>query len=340
MRLERDVYKAPGCRRTLPGRPSERTPVKLSAAWATGCGFVAILLWSGTFALARSLSEKLGPFTSGAAVYAAGVAFCYLGKFARRRTGMDTGAQLDRRYLWGCGALFALYTLLIYAAVGMARDRLQLLEVALVNYLWPAATVVLSLPLLRHRAHPILWPATLIALAGVFLVLTQGADVSWRAFAGHLRSTPGVYLIAFGAAVSWGLYSNLSRRWGPANGEGGVVMFIGVSSLCLAVLRFVFGEASAWTGVALAEVLALGLITALAYELWDVAMRRGNLNMVAAASYGTPLLSTLVSQFYLGVTPSPQLWWGCLLIVGGSLLSWWAVDSRMRREKSRGLSGK
>ena len=43
-------------------------------------GFIAILLWSSTIALVRSISERIGPLTAGAAVYIIGgiISICYL----------------------------------------------------------------------------------------------------------------------------------------------------------------------------------------------------------------------------------------------------------------------
>ena len=43
-----------------------------NARLATGGGLGAILLWSATFAVARSLSEQIGPLTAGAAAYLIG----------------------------------------------------------------------------------------------------------------------------------------------------------------------------------------------------------------------------------------------------------------------------
>jgi drug/metabolite transporter (DMT)-like permease len=294
---------------------------------ATAGGLLAIVLWSGTFALARSLSEKLGPLTAGTAVYVAGTVFCAVQVvFAKR--GDQPRARQSAKYLFGCGALFGLYTLVIYLAVGLARDRLQLLEVALINYLWPAGTVLLSLPLLNQRASVVIWPATAMALAGVFLVMTQGADLSWSTFRNHIAESPAVFGLALAGAVSWALYSNLARRWSRPGASGGVVFFMVAATLLLLGARFAFPETSTWSPRALCEVLVLGGITAVAYGLWDVSMRRGNLNLVAAASYATPLLSTLVSFLYLQVAPGTKLWAGCALIVLGSLASWRAVKSQ------------
>ena len=41
----------------------------------TGGGLGAILLWSATFAFARSLSEQVGPLTGGAVAYLIGGCF-------------------------------------------------------------------------------------------------------------------------------------------------------------------------------------------------------------------------------------------------------------------------
>ena len=55
---------------------------------STGGGLAAILLWSATFAFARSLSEQVGPMTAGAAAYLIGGCLCLarLGWSAKRLT--------------------------------------------------------------------------------------------------------------------------------------------------------------------------------------------------------------------------------------------------------------
>ena len=79
---------------------------------------------------------------------------------------------------------------------------------------------------------------------------------------------------------------------------------------------------------ALGKASGLAAVTTLAYFLWDVSMRKGNLLLVVACSYFTPLLSTVVSCLYLRVSPSPKLWIGCLLLVSGSLITWRSVSDR------------
>ena len=295
--------------------------------WNTGSGLGAILLWSTTFAFARSLSEQVGPLTAGAAAYLVGGSLCLLRVgFSARPFRQLLG--LPKSYLFGCGTLFVSYTAAIYLAVGMAEDREQVLEIALVNYLWPALTILFSLPLLKKRASLWLLLGTSLALAGVFLVMTQGANTSWASFREHLQINPAAYALALAAAVAWALYSNLARRWSGPENDGAVELFMPATGLVLLALRLLTTEPAGWSLQAVGEASGLAAITTLAYILWDLAMRKGNLLLVVACSYFTPLLSTLVSCAYLRVSPGPKLWVGCLVLVSGSLVTWLSVSER------------
>jgi drug/metabolite transporter (DMT)-like permease len=291
----------------------------------TVSGFVAVILWSATVALARSLSEQLGPMTAAAAVYGVSGGIAVIRLFFTRDK-IQQMRELPRKYLMGCGALFITYMLVFFLAVGMAKGCEQVLEVGLLNYLWPALTILLSLILLKKKANFLLLPGTLLALCGIFLVVTQGVHVSWHSFSQNLASNPVSYSLGLSAAVSWSLYSTLTRRWAHDETEGAVDLFLPATGMALILLCFLVGEQRVWSLRSLAEATFLGVATYLAYGLWDTAMRKGNVVLVAAGSYLTPLLSTLVSCVYLSVSAKPSLWVGCGMLVFGSLLSWVSVS--------------
>jgi drug/metabolite transporter (DMT)-like permease len=165
-----------------------------------------------------------------------------------------------------------------------------------------------------------------LALFGVVLVLTQGAAVSWNSFATNILRNPLAYGLGLVAAVSWGLYSNLARRWGTADSEGAVLLFTLATGLAFAGMRLPRAEAGVVNGRVLGEVAFLASATALGYLFWDIAMRKGNVMLVAACSYLTPFFSTVVSSVYLRVVPTIHLWLGCALIIAGSVLSWRSVS--------------
>jgi drug/metabolite transporter (DMT)-like permease len=181
---------------------------------------------------------------------------------------------------------------------------------------------------LKKRASRWLVPGTALALTGVFLVMTQGGSVSWNSLTKHLQTNPVAYALALAAAISWALYSNLTRRWSGPETDGAVELFIPATGLVLLALRLLTTEPTHWSLRAVGEASGLAVVTTLAYFLWDVAMRKGNLLLVVACSYFTPMLSTLVSCLYLRVSPSPKLWIGCLLLVSGSLMTWRSVSNR------------
>jgi drug/metabolite transporter (DMT)-like permease len=78
----------------------------------------------------------------------------------------------------------------------------------------------------------------------------------------------------------------------------------------------------------ISETVVPATVTVLAYALWERAMRKGDLLLVAACSYFTLLLSTFVSCVYLPVTPGWRLWIGCLVLVTGSLMTWLSISDR------------
>ena len=290
----------------------------------TVLGFLAILLWSTSIALARSIAEAVGPLTAGAAVYLTG-GVILAGHLVCRDHAVARLLRLPRLYLFGCGALFLIYTTALYLGLGLALDRGQAIEIGLVNYLWPTLTILFSLIILSKRASVLLLPGTVSALCGVVFVLTQQTDISWSSFFTNLSSNPVAYGLGLVAALTWGLYSTLARLWGSDDGSG-APLFVLVTGVALLLLCLFRGEGGSWSPRVVVEVGVLGLSTALAYLFWDSAMRRGDMILVASGSYGIPFLSTVVSCIYLQVTPGISLWVGCLLIVGGSFLSWYAIE--------------
>jgi len=292
----------------------------------TAAGISAILLWSTTVALARSAAEQLGPVTAGFSVYLFAGLLLTAYHFGRGRS-IKPRQGLSRKYVVGCGALFVLYTIAFFFALGLAKDRNQTVEVGLLNYLWPALTLLFSLFILGNRGGVGLIPGTILAVGGVFLVVTQGATVSWGAFAASLIDNPAAYGLGLLAAVTWGLYSNLARRWGTPRGGGSVHIFLLASAIAFLVARVFAPDEGGWSVRAAVEVGVLGVATALGYLFWDLAMRAGNMVLVTAFSYLTPFLSTVVVCVYLSARPTPKLWVGCVLIVAGSYLSWRSIRS-------------
>jgi len=292
---------------------------------ATVQGFFALLFWSSTIAFSRSLAEKLGTLTASSYIFLlAGTLSCTYLMTSRRR--LQAVIRTPPTYLFGCGTLFIVYMTCIYLAVGTATNRLQVLEVGLVNYLWPSLTLAFAVPVLARKAHATLIPGCLLGFTGILLAST-GSGESWEAFTCNFGANWFPYMLAFVAAICWALYSNLTHRWARKAEIGAVPLFLLASGLILVALRFLVTERTQWTTQSGIELLYMAFFpTILAYAFWDNAMRRGNMILVASVSYLTPLLSIIISSVYLRVEVGWHLWVGCLLVIAGSLTCKMSVE--------------
>ncbi|MEA3453971.1 MAG: EamA family transporter, partial [Candidatus Caldatribacteriota bacterium] len=133
-------------------------------------------------------------------------------------------------------------------------------------------------------------------------------------------------------AISWGLYSNLVRRWAGHTEGGAVPLFLLVTGLILTTIRFMFPEESSWTPRVVVELLYMSIFpTFLAYFFWDRAMRKGKIILVASLSYFTPLLSIIISSLYLQVAVKANLWIACGLVIAGAVICKFSIIDRTQK---------
>ena len=294
-------------------------------------GMAAVVLWSTTIGVSRSIAQAVGPLTAGAAVFTLGAFLAFALGRARRPAEPE---RIRRRFLLWCGLLFATYELTLYIAIGLVLDGQQLLEIGLINYLWPVLTVLCALPVLGLSVSWVIVPGIALALVGIALVTTHAGTLSLTALVSHLQGNPVAYVSALVAALTWALYSVLSRKWGPVGPHNSVAWFMLASALALWVGRAWAGEVSHWTLRAALETAFMGVATSVAYWSWDIGVRNGDFGKVSVFSYLTPLFSTVVSCLYLGIGAGMRLWIGALLIVAGAWLSRAAARQRAARPRA------
>lgn len=292
---------------------------------ATLIGLIAVVCWSCTVGLMRSVAEALGALGGAAVLYSVSALFVMLVK------GVPTCTQLrgaSRVYLIVCGLLFALYEICLSVAIGLAHDRPQSLELGMVNYLWPCLTIVLAVVCRQQQARWWLWPGVALCLWGLVLVMGEGAADSaapwWQHLGAHMAANPLAYALAFGAALMWPAYSVLARMFGGGFNGVGIFLWLTAGLLWLQWLALETPPMQ-WRWSVLTQVLAIGAATGLGYSCWEHGIQRGNLAVMAAGSYFTPVLSALLASLWLSVQPGLPFWQGVVLITAGSLVCWWAT---------------
>ena len=194
------------------------------------------------------------------------------------------------------------------------------------NYLWPLLIVLFSSLLPGERLAPHHIIGALLGLAGTVLLFTGNGG----GFApGQI---PGL-AAAFVAAFVWATYSVMSRRLKavPTDAVAGFCL----ATALLAALVHVMVETTVWpetTGQWLA-IIALGIgPVGAAFFTWDIGMKRGDIRVLGAASYATPLFSTAFLILAGFAKPSAAIAIAAILIAGGGLIA--AKDMVWKRNTS------
>ncbi|ARA76596.1 aromatic amino acid exporter [Pectobacterium brasiliense] len=287
---------------------------------ATLTGLLAIVLWSTSVGLIRSLTEALGPIGGAAMIYSTST-LCLLAFY-----GFPRIKTLPRVYLFAGGAMFVCYEIFLSLSIGLADSRMQAIEIGMINYLWPSLTVFFSLFINQQKSRFLLWPGLALSLGGIVWIMKGESDWTPELLWNNILANPLSYSLAFSAALTWALYCNITRRYGQ--GKSGVSLFFFVASLLLWV-QYAFSTEGAisLTLPSSLQLLFMGTSTALAYSVWNIGIQHGNLTLLATASYFTPVLSTLLAALWLNITPAISFWQGVVMVTAGSLLCWYATRS-------------
>src|ERR1700748_2711071 len=279
----------------------------MSPRTATLIGLTAILMWS-LLSVMTVATGKIPAFQLAAMTFAIGAAVAFA-SFIWRPEAFGALKQPPLAWIVGVGGLFG-YHALYFLALRLAAPA----EAGLLNYLWPLLIVVFSslLPGERLAAHHII--GAVLGLAGTVLLFAGNASFA-------SGQVPGL-IAAFVAAFVWATYSVLSRRLKSVPTDA-VAGFCAATAL-LAALVHGFLETTVWPETALQwlSVIALGIDpVGIACYTWDIGMKRGDIRVLGAASYATPLLSTAFLILAGFARPSANIAIAAILIAGGGLIA-------------------
>ncbi|MCQ8234400.1 aromatic amino acid DMT transporter YddG [Pectobacterium carotovorum] len=285
---------------------------------ATLTGLLAIVLWSTSVGLIRSLTEALGPIGGAAMIYSTST-LCLLAFY-----GLPRIKTLPRIYLFAGGAMFVCYEIFLSLSIGLADSRMQAIEIGMINYLWPSLTILFSLFINQQKSRFLLWPGLALALGGIIWIMKGESDWTPELLWNNVLANPLAYSLAFSAALTWALYCNITKRYGQ--GKSGVSLFFLITALILWTQYSFSGESAiSLTLPSSLQLIFMGASTALAYSAWNAGIQHGNLTLLATASYFTPVLSTLLAALWLNITPAMSFWQGVAMVTAGSLLCWYAT---------------
>lgn len=275
---------------------------------ATAIGFVAVLLWS-LLALLTVGSAPTPPLLLNAICFTIGGTLGLIWTAASGKLGQLRHVPW-RVYLFGTVGLFG-YHALYFSALRLAPAA----EAGLIAYLWPLLIVLMSglLPgeSLR-RGHLI---GAVLGFAGAATIIVGGGTGF------QVQYLPG-YGLALLCALTWSGYSVLSRFVGSTP-TSSVAVFCVATAIASWGLHFAV-EQTVWpigvTGWTSTLLLGLGPV-GLAFYVWDIGVKQGDIQLLGTSSYGAPLLSTLVLVVAGIAAPSWGLAVAAALITAGAVFA-------------------
>jgi len=284
---------------------------------ATLIGLTAILMWS-LLAVMTVATGRIPAFQLAAMTFAIG-GLVGLSTWIGRSGTAASLRQPPVVWIVGIGGLFG-YHALYFLALRFAPPA----EAGLLNYLWPLLIVLFSSLLPGERLAPHHVIGAMLGLLGTVLLFVGNTG---NFEPGQL---PGL-AAAFVAAFVWATYSVLSRRL-KAVPTDAVAGFCLATALLAASVHAV-AETSVWPQTTLQwlSVIALGVFPlGAAFYAWDIGMKRGDIRVLGAASYATPLLSTafLIAAGFAKASTNIAI--AAILIAGGGLI---AAKDMVRRKR-------
>jgi drug/metabolite transporter (DMT)-like permease len=281
----------------------------MTSRTATLIGLTAILMWS-LLAVLTVATGRIPAFQLAAMTFAIGALAASVSWIVRPGA-IRALWQPPIAWMVGIGGLFG-YHALYFLALRLAPPA----EAGLLNYLWPLLIVLFSslLPGERLKPHHII--GALLGLAGTVLLFAGNASAQFEP--GQIAGLAA----AFVAAFVWAAYSVMSRKLKAVPTDA-------VAGFCLATAVLAFAvhlgvEITVWPNSTIQWLAIIGLgvgPVGAAFYAWDIGMKRGDIRVLGAASYATPLLSTAFLIMAGFAKPSAAIAVAAVLIAGGGLIA-------------------
>lgn len=189
---------------------------------------------------------------------------------------------------WRGGVISISCLMLFHVCYLLALDYAPVIQVSLISYLWP---MLLALLVAKDGRRLRAFLGSVMGLIAVSLVLGW-QHLSWMS--AHLVG----YVFALSCALIWAGYSFYISRTNNSIND--------MPWLCFGVSLLTFGVSyvtESWEFSLDGELIFFIILLALgpiggAFYCWDIGLKHGNASMIAALSFGAPLISSLLLALF------------------------------------------
>lgn len=203
-----------------------------------------------------------------------------------------------------------LYEIFYYGSLSLLRAQ----ETLIINYLWPIFVVIFARILLGEKFSPFDGISFTLAFIGLFLSITQGKRGVFS------PASIGGVLLALGAAMSYGIFSVLGKKFHRDTAVDIFYSFL----FAWCIVAVYLGATKGFSPLSIQEVallLFVGITNyALAYFCWIQAIKQGETATISLLIYLTPFVALVYIRFLLRETISLWSIIGLMVMIAGITL--------------------
>ncbi|HYI26484.1 MAG TPA: DMT family transporter [Bradyrhizobium sp.] len=275
-----------------------------------------VLIWGANFSIVKVALRDFPEVAFNAARLAVATTV-YLGVIyatpARSRL-----LQLTRKDWIELAFLGSIGTFLYQFCFVSAVKRTSVGNGSLIIGISPIVIALMSAAVGHERIRPMRWLGIAVAMAGLYLVVGRGVDVTGQTWRGDALMMAGV--------LCWATYSVASQ--GILKRESPLIVIaltfsIGATLYVLTLTPILL--ATDWRGISrfswLMMVTSALLALNLSYWIWYTGLQRLGGSRTSVYSYLTPVVAMLVAAFWLGEPISANQIAGASAILGGLLIT-------------------
>lgn len=275
-------------------------------------------IWGGTFVAGKHVVAVLSPMMGSFARYVIACVALLVAAVA-----LEGGLPKLSRQQWIATFILGLLGVFAYNLFFMASlERLPASRAALIIALNPVITITISSLVLKERLSARRWIGVLIALFGVWIVISHG-DIASIASAGLGAGE----LFMFSAVFSWALYTIIGRKvlvgLTPLAATNYAALWGTLMLACVAAPEFSGLTMAQFDWTMIGALLYLGVCgTALAFVWYYMSVKKCGTAITSIFNNLVPVFGVAISVLVLGEHLLPSmLIGGAIAIVGVMMVS-------------------
>lgn len=286
----------------------------------TIAGLFAVISWGLSLPMARYIAGQIGMLAYIGTIFAATSVLGFLSHGIQKKKIFSK--QLMKNWFFYLRWLFFVANMPCGMTAALIAQPEHVPFVVLLNYLWPTATILFSILFagVRIKRLPAFAIGIVVILAALSLEILKPATLDGGLFSSGKDCV--AYGLAIAAAVSWGLYSALTRRAGHETGGSAVIPAFQATLATALPISWIPGMAT-WHQATPFLLVCLAFWCALqffAFRAWDLGMRKGNIVVLSLSADFIPWLSLLAMRTLLHIDIEQKTIISAILLVAGAMM--------------------